>query len=118
MDYIFSLAFSLLIMLMIFDLLKEAIETFGFGKLYLFVIFALVGFLIFKLLDHFVPDHHDHLKNNKEVKENIHHIGLLSIIRPGVVSLIMNMDQLTGRRMHIKTRMIMLLNRQILFRWT
>lgn len=80
MDYIFSLAFSLLIMLMIFDLLKEAIETFGFGKLYLFVIFALVGFLIFKLLDYFVPDHHDHLKNNKEVKENIHHIGLLSII--------------------------------------
>ena len=35
---------------------------------------------MFKLLDQFVPDHHDQLKTNKEVKENIHHIGLLSII--------------------------------------
>ena len=80
LDYIFALAFSLLIMLMIFDLLKESLETFGFGKLYLFIIFALVGFLIFKILDQFIPDHHDHVKNNKEIKENIHHIGLLSII--------------------------------------
>ncbi len=80
LDYIFSLAFSLLIMLMVFDLLKEALEVFGFGKLYLFIIFSLIGFLIFKVLDHFIPDHHDHLKTNKEVRENIHHIGLLSII--------------------------------------
>ncbi len=80
LDYIFSLAFSLLIMLMVLDLLKEALEVFGFGKLYLFIIFSLIGFLIFKVLDHFIPDHHDHLKTNKEVRENIHHIGLLSII--------------------------------------
>ena len=80
LDYIFALAFSLLIMLMIFDLLKESLETFGFGKLYLFIIFALLGFLIFKILDQFIPDHHDHVKNSKEIKENIHHIGLLSII--------------------------------------
>ena len=80
LDYIFALAFSLLIMLMIFDLLKESLEIFGFGKLYLFIIFALLGFLIFKILDQFIPDHHDHVKNSKEIKENIHHIGLLSII--------------------------------------
>ena len=58
LDYIFSLAFSLLIMLMVFDLLKEALEVFGFGKLYLFIIFSLIGFLIFKVLDHFIPDYH------------------------------------------------------------
>ena len=80
LDYIFALAFSLLIMLMIFDLLKESLEIFGFGKLYLFIIFALLGFLIFKILDQFIPDHHDHVKSSKEIKENIHHIGLLSII--------------------------------------
>ena len=78
LDYIFALAFSLLIMLMVFDLLKESLET--FGKLYLFIIFALLGFLIFKILDQFIPDHHDHVKSSKEIKENIHHIGLLSII--------------------------------------
>ena len=63
-------------MLMIFDILKEAIETFGFGKLYFICYLALVGFLMFKLLDRFVPDHHHPLYiTNKEKKK--HHLGIL-----------------------------------------
>lgn len=83
LDFIFAFAFSLLVMLIILDLLPEAIEHLTLKNIHLFLIFSMLGLLLFKLLDNFIPEHAvntDHKLNAKEEKENITHIGLLATI--------------------------------------
>lgn len=82
LDFIFAFALSLLSMLIITHMLNEAIEHLGISHLYLFVLFSLLGILIFKVIDNFIPDHdHDNKKLTKhEERENIEHIGLLTTI--------------------------------------
>ena len=75
LDFIFSFAFSILIMLILTDLLDHAISHLGITNIYLFILFTCLGLLLFKFLDEFVPDHDD-----KKSKENTVHIGLLATI--------------------------------------
>ena len=79
-DLIFGLAFSLLIMLVLTDLLPETIDLLGIRNLWAFLIFGCVGLLIFKVLDNFIPDHLEQKMTKKEEQNNIVHIGILSVI--------------------------------------
>ena len=80
LDFIFAFAFSLLVMLIILDLLPEAIEHLSLKNMHLFLLFTMLGLLLFKVLDNFIPEHADHKLTVKEEKENIMHIGLLATI--------------------------------------
>jgi len=77
-DFSIGLALGVVAMLMITDLLPEIIEHLGFRYIYLFVIFCLLGYGILKILDHFIPDHDDSKLTEKEKKENLIHIGLIT----------------------------------------
>ena len=76
-DFSLGLAFSIIIMLIVTDLLPEVIEHLGLKHIYLFLIFGIIGYGILKLLDHFIPDHDDdgHMDTAREKKENLVHIG-------------------------------------------
>lgn len=80
MDFILGLAFSVIIMLVLTDLLPEMYECLGFRYFYLFLIFLVVGFLVLRGLDHYIPDHDDHKLTKKEEKNNYIHIGIVSSI--------------------------------------
>lgn len=80
LDFIFAFALSLLSMLIIIDLLPEIIEHLGITYIYLFLLFGMLGLLVFKVIDDFVPLHEDHKLTKKEVKKNYVHIGLLATI--------------------------------------
>ena len=86
----FSIALALIIILnlLIMDLIPEIfelLESYELGfKILLIVIFTILGILILKVLDFFIPDHHhDHHDNEKNKKEHIshmRHIGTLTLI--------------------------------------
>lgn len=80
LDFIFAFALSLLSMLVIIDLLPEIIEHLKISHIYLFLIFSMLGLLIFKVIDDFIPEHEDHKMTKKEIKKNYVHIGLLATI--------------------------------------
>lgn len=79
-DFSLGLAFSVIIMLIITDMLPEIIEHLGTNHIYLFIIFTVLGFGLLKLLDHFIPDHDDDGKMDtaQEKKENLVHIGIIT----------------------------------------
>ena len=73
----FSIALALIIILnlLIMDLIPEIfelLESYELGfKILLIVIFTILGILILKILDFFIPDHHhDHHDNEKNKKEH------------------------------------------------
>ena len=75
-----SMAFGVMMCLVLFELLPETYETFkelyNWKKAVIFIIlFSIIGFGILKLLDKFIPDH-DH----KNEKDNLIHIGVVSSI--------------------------------------
>ena len=72
----FSLGFSFIVIfgLIIFDLLPECLEL--VSNKFTILIFALIGIIMLKLLDFFIPDH-DHDSNKKNHME---HIGLISFV--------------------------------------
>ena len=80
LDFIFAFALSLLTMLIILDLLPEIIEHLGITYIYLFLLFGMLGLLVFKVIDDFIPLHEDHKLTKNEVKKNYVHIGLLATI--------------------------------------
>lgn len=81
-DFSLGLAFSIIIMLILTHMLPETIESLGLKHIYLFIIFVVVGYMILKLLDHFVPDHDDDGKgmDHHELRENLIHIGVITSI--------------------------------------
>lgn len=80
LDFIMGLAFSLLLMLILTDLLPESIEMLGMKNIWAFIIFGCLGVLLLKVLDNLVPDHHDNKMTKKEENDNFVHIGILSTI--------------------------------------
>lgn len=75
-----ALAFVVLVNLIFFDILPEAVEDISFIK----VLFVLLGFFLLKIMDAFVP-HHDH--NHQELNDNenehhhhLEHIGIITIL--------------------------------------
>ena len=79
-----SLAFGVMTMLIILDLLPEAYEVIDSGNIIYNILYiiigATIGFLLLKLLDHFIPDHHDDPKDEHDDDKNLKHIGLVSSI--------------------------------------
>lgn len=76
-----GLALGVMAMIAIFDLSHEMYENFASNfegaKLYL-IMFAtiIIGILLLKILDIFIPDHHQ----DKNEKNNLKHIGIISSI--------------------------------------
>ncbi len=86
----FSIALALIIImnLLAMDLIPEILELLeGYDlsfKIMLILIFALLGILLLKILDFFIPDHHhehhENETNKKEHNSHIKHIGTLTLI--------------------------------------
>lgn len=79
-DFSISLAFSVVMMMMITDLIPESFEMFGLEKIGWLLLFVGIGFLLLRLLDFFIPDHEDDPNTSKDDNDNLAHIGLVSSI--------------------------------------
>lgn len=77
-DFSIGLAFGVIIMLIITDLLPEIIEHLGLRYIYVFILGTTVGFMLLKLLDNFIPDHEEENRSKKESKNNLIHIGVIT----------------------------------------
>ena len=75
-----GLAFGVIITLIVTDLLPEILEELGLKYIYLFIIFTALGFFLLRLLDGYIPDHHDHKMTKKEANENLTHIGIMTTL--------------------------------------
>jgi len=79
-----SLAFGVMAMLVVLDLLPEAYEVIDSGNVIYNIIYILIGatigFLLLKILDHFIPDHDDDHNTTEDDDKNLKHIGLVSSI--------------------------------------
>lgn len=76
-----SMAFGVMLMLSLLELLKEAVdvlkEQIGENYIIYLVILIIVGIAFLKILDFFVPDHHHH---DGHEDENLYHVGVVSCI--------------------------------------
>lgn len=79
-DFVVGLAFGIIVMLIITDLLPEIIETLSLKYIYIFLIFTTVGFIILKILDNFIPDHEDKRMTKEDLNNNLVHIGIITSI--------------------------------------
>lgn len=81
-----ALAFGVMISLSIFELFPEAyehLESLNNWKIFVLLGCVMIGIIILKLLDHFVPHHADdegHHHSKKEHMEHLYHIGIVSSI--------------------------------------
>lgn len=82
-----SLTFVVMLFLLFFDLFPEVIEIFtpfSLKSLALLLIFGLFGFVMLKILDYFVPEHHhEHHDENDDEKEHsahLYHIGFITAL--------------------------------------
>ena len=87
LTYTTSIAFIIMIFLLIKDLLPETIEIFPlkeYKNLFFLLFFILLGFALLKGLDTFVPEHHhDHKEQKDDIEEhNNHnfHIGFITAL--------------------------------------
>ena len=81
-DFSLGLAFSVMVMLILTHMLPETIELLGLKHIYLFILFTIIGYMILKLLDNFIPDHDDDGKgmDKHELWENLIHIGVITSV--------------------------------------
>lgn len=77
-DFSIGLALGVISMLIVVDLLPEIIEHLGLKYIYIFIIFTVVGFMLLKILDNFIPDHDEDNHSSKELKNNLIHIGIIT----------------------------------------
>ena len=77
-EFSIGLAFGVIVTLIVTDLLPEIFETLGFRYIYVWLIGMVAGFLILKILDNFIPDHHEHKMSKEESNENLVHIGVMT----------------------------------------
>lgn len=79
-----SLAFGVIFMLILVDLLPEAYEVIDSGNIiynvFYLIIGASIGFLLLKILDYFIPDHDDDPGTHSDDDRNLKHIGLVASI--------------------------------------
>ncbi len=80
-DFSIGLAFGVIVTLIITDLLPEIFESLGLKHIYLFIIFTVIGYFLLRVLDGFIPDHHEHHHmNKKESNANLEHIGIMTTL--------------------------------------
>ena len=83
-----ALAFIIMLNLIFTDLIPESLELLEAYKtssrIFMIISFIILGILILKVLDFFIPDHHhEHHEEEKNIKEHISHekhIGTLTVI--------------------------------------
>lgn len=82
-NFSISMAFGVMITLGLFELLPESLEHLS-DKVDMrwgyFIFFLLIGIGLLYILDKFVPDHDIPEPTEKEINENLHHIGIVSSI--------------------------------------
>ena len=82
-NFSISMAFGVMVALGLFELLPESLEHLNTGgdlKWIYFILFLLVGIGLSYGLDKFVPDHEIDAPTEKEINENLRHIGIVSSI--------------------------------------
>ncbi len=79
-----SIAFGVMVSLALFDLLPETVEVLG-NKMYLLILGIILGLVLTKVLDIFIPDHDD----NSD--QNLFHIGIIAGIALGIHNIIEGM---------------------------
>lgn len=77
-DFSLGLAFGVIAMLIVTDLLPEIFEHMELKNSYLFIIFTIIGYFLLRILDKFIPDHEDEHMNKKELNNNLIHIGVIT----------------------------------------
>ena len=85
-NFSIGLAFSVIVMLIVTDLLPEIMEEIELSRIYIFIIFTALGFYILRILDHFIPDH-----NDSDNEENLIHIGVMTSLALGIHNIIEGM---------------------------
>ena len=83
-----ALAFIIMLNLIFTDLIPESLELLEAYKtssrIFMIISFIILGIVILKILDFFIPDHHHaHHEEEKNIKEHISHekhIGTLTVI--------------------------------------
>ena len=90
-DFSISIAFGVIISLIVFEILPEVHEILSeelgnLKSIIVIIVLALIGIIILKILDLFVPHHdheahhHHHHTNEKCHDEHLQHIGIISSI--------------------------------------
>ncbi len=89
-NFAISMAFSIMIFLLGVDLIPEAYSLIGNSNLIesttILIILALIGISMLKILDHYIPHHHDdhcddgHHHDEEMEESHLFHIGLVSTI--------------------------------------
>ncbi|MBQ6687254.1 MAG: ZIP family metal transporter [Bacilli bacterium] len=78
-----SLAFVVMLNLIIFDLIPEVIEIFK-GTYFIAILLILGGLGVLKVLDCFIPAHHHEHKDEEDIHEehnsHVYHIGIVTLI--------------------------------------
>ena len=82
-----GLAFGVIVMIIFTDLLPEIMECIPLSRIYIPIVSVIIGLLILRILDNFVPDH-----ENSEKKDNLIHIGVMSSIALGLHNIIEGMS--------------------------
>ncbi len=83
-EFSLAMAFSVIVMLLVFDIIPETWEIIDTGN-HLISILTIIcgvctGFFFLRILDHFIPDHDDDLSTTEDDNRNLGHIGLVSSI--------------------------------------
>lgn len=75
-----SIALGTMASLVILELLPEVLETFD-SKKYIILISIIIGIVILKILDIFIPEHdHEHGLSHNCTEDNLIHIGIVSSV--------------------------------------
>ncbi len=85
-----SIAAGALTALLVFDLVPEILEAFSGVRILIALGFAVLGVIILKVLDHFVPDH-DHGGEHHHDHETMVHIGIMSVVAITIHNLVEGM---------------------------
>ena len=75
-EFSIGMAFSVMLLLLAFDIVPEVNELLGTRKIFMYV-FIIIGIVMLKLIDLLVP-HHDHDAEKKHHENHLKHIGLIS----------------------------------------
>ena len=80
-EYCLGLALGVIVTLIITDLLPEIMENIKLSKIYIALISMVIGYLLLRVLDRFIPDHeNEEHHNKKDVEDNLIHIGIITSI--------------------------------------
>lgn len=76
-DFSIGMAFSVMLLLLAFDIVPEVVELLGSKKSIFMYVFIIIGMVLLKLIDLLVP-HHDHDAEIRHHDRHLKHIGTIS----------------------------------------